>query len=183
MNEQDRHDLFSELVAEHHNQLYAYIFAVVKNRADAEDLFQSVCLVLWRRFAEFRPNTDFFAWARQTAKFVLCSFLRHKKRLSDQTGEELMDALAETVSNTPGDGLEHYLTALRRCRGTLPPTDEELLRLRYVENLGVGEIASLQGRLNPNVSRSLNRIRRVLFDCIRMELARQEHPGGAAHGG
>jgi len=29
MKEQDRHNLFSELIAKHHRQLYAYIFAIV----------------------------------------------------------------------------------------------------------------------------------------------------------
>ena len=98
MNEQDRHNLFSDLVARHHGQLYAYIFAVVKNRDDAEDLFQSVCLVLWRKFDSFTPGSGFFPWARQTAKLVLCSFLRHKKNMSQSASEELLNALAEAAS-------------------------------------------------------------------------------------
>lgn len=181
MNEQDRHNLFSELVSCHHSQLYAYIFAVVKNRDDAEDLFQSVCLVLWRKFESFQPNSSFFSWARQTAKLVLCSFLRHKRNMSKQASEELLDALAETVSRAQGDGVESGLAALQHCRRKLNATDEELLQLRYVEDLGIHEIADRLQRLQPNVSRSLNRIRRWLLDCIRMELARQEHPSGGSH--
>jgi RNA polymerase sigma-70 factor, ECF subfamily len=181
MNEQDRHRLFSELITQHHSQLYAYIFAVVKNRADAEDLFQSVCLVLWRKFAAFQPNSNFFSWARQTAKFVLCSFLRHKRNLSSQASEQLLDAIAEPVSTVQGDGVEVYLTAMQHCRRRLSPSDEELLRLRYVEDMAVREIAGRLGRLPPNVCRSLNRIRRWLLDCIQLELARQDHPGVNLH--
>jgi RNA polymerase sigma-70 factor (ECF subfamily) len=181
MNEQDRHNLFSELIARHHSQLYAYIFAVVKNRDDAEDLFQSVCLVLWRKFASFTPDSSFFAWARQTAKLVLCSFLRHKKNMSQSASEELLDALAETVSGTQGDGVERSLAALRHCRTKLSEGDERLLQLRYDEDLGVGEIADRLQRLTPNVSRSLNRIRHWLSECVRIELARQEHPRGSSH--
>lgn len=181
MNEEDRHRLFSELVAHHHGQLFAYIFAVVKNRDDAEDLFQSVCLVLWRKFDSFEPNTSFFAWARQTAKLVLCSFLRHKKNLSSAASEELLDALAETAWQTQGDPWASHLAALHRCRRKLHPPDQELLDLRYVEDLGVGEIADRLNRLAPNVCRSLNRIRRWLQECIQIELARQEHPRGASH--
>ena len=50
MNEQDRHNLFSELITRHQSQLYAYIFAIVRNQQDADDLYQSVCLILWRKF-------------------------------------------------------------------------------------------------------------------------------------
>ena len=182
MNYQNRHNLFSELVARHHSQLYAYIFAVVKNQADAEDVFQSVCLVLWRKFSSFQPGDNFFAWARQTAKYVLCSFLRHKHNLPTCVNEELLDAFAETISSVHGDGVELHVAALRRCRGKLSVADEELLELRYVKALGIHEIADRLQRLQPSVCRSLNRIRRSLLECIQVEFARQDHPGGASHG-
>ena len=43
-------NLFSELISRHQSELYAYIFAIVRNWEDADDLFQSVSLVLWRKF-------------------------------------------------------------------------------------------------------------------------------------
>jgi RNA polymerase sigma-70 factor, ECF subfamily len=177
MNDQDRDNLFSELVACYQSQLYAYIFAVVKNREDTEDLFQSVCLVLWRKFELFQPGSSFFSWARQTAKLMVCNFLRHKRHLSTAASEDLLDALAETVSKVEGDGVELHVAALRQCKEKLIAADEELLQLRYVEDLGIREIADRLQRLQPSVCRSLNRIRRWLLECIQMEMARQEHSG------
>ena len=55
MNEQERHNLFSELLTRHQSELYGYIFAVVRNWEDADDLYQSVCLILWRKFDRFGP--------------------------------------------------------------------------------------------------------------------------------
>ena len=181
MNEQDRQDLFSVLISRHHSQLYAYIFAVVKNQDDTEDLFQSVCLVLWRKFESFQPNSSFFSWARQTAKLVLCSFLRHKKKLSTYASEELLDAIAETAFKAQGDNVELHLAALRRCKDKLIAADDELLRLRYAEDLNITEIAERLQRIRQNVSRSLNRIRHWLSDCVQIELAREEHPGRTSH--
>ena len=175
MTEQEQHNLFSELIARYHGPLYSYIFAVVKNRDDAEDLFQSVCLILWRKFESFQPNTNFLSWAYRTAKLVLLSFLRHKKKWNSAS-EELLDALAETASREEVREDSFYLPVFRRCREKLNIADETLIRLRYIEGLGVSEIADQLQRLPPNICRSLNRIRRWLFDCIRMELARQEHP-------
>ena len=177
MNEQDRHNLFSELIARHHSALYAYIFAIVRNREDAGDIFQSVCLVLWRKFETFQPGSSFFSWARQTAKLVVRSFLRHKKKLPSCVGEELLDAFAEIAFEAQDEASEAYLTALRRCRGKLGAADEELLELRYVEGLGSREIADRLQRPQPSVCRSLNRIRNWLLECVEMELARQEHSG------
>jgi RNA polymerase sigma-70 factor, ECF subfamily len=174
MNEQERHNLFAELITRHQSELYGYIYAVVRNWADTDDLFQSVCLVLWSRFESFRPGTNFFVWARQIAKIKVSDFLRHKQLPSFIT-EKLMDVLAEITADPHEAGAEVYLVALRHCREKLTTADDELLQLRYVEELRTVEIADRLQRLQPSVSRSLNRIRRWLLECVEMELARQEH--------
>jgi RNA polymerase sigma-70 factor, ECF subfamily len=173
MNEQDRNNLFAELITRHQSELYGYIYAVVRNWEDTDDLYQSVCLVLWRKFDSFRPGSNFFAWARQTAKNKVGDFVRHK-RLSYVT-EELMDILTDSAVKFCDDGAEPYLAALRRCKEKLSAADDELLQLRYIEELSTIEIADRLQRLQQSISRSLNRIRRWLFECIQMELAKQEH--------
>ena len=100
-----------------------------------------------------------------------------QEELPNYVSEELLDALAETVFKAQGDGAELYLAALRRCKEKLSAADEELLELRYVENLGSREIADRLRRPQQSVCQSLKRIRRWLLECIQMELARQEHSG------
>ena len=174
MNEQERYNLFTELITRYQSELYGYIYAVVRNWEDTDDLYQSVCLVLWRKFDLFRPGSNFFAWARQTAKNKVGDFVRHKHWPTHVT-EELMDIFTESAAKPYDDGAEEYLVALRRCRQKLTATDDDLLQLRYVEELSTIEIADRLQRLQPNVSRSLNRIRRWLVECVQMELARQKH--------
>jgi RNA polymerase sigma-70 factor, ECF subfamily len=174
MNEQERHNLFSELMARHQSELYGYIYAVVRNWEDTDDLFQSVCLVLWSKFESFRPGSSFFAWARQTAKIKVSNFLK-LKRLPTYVSEEVLDALTEIVTEAQSDEAESYLAALQRCRAKLTAADEELLGLRYVEDLGSREIAARVRRPQQSVCQSLKRIRRWLLKCIRTERAQQEH--------
>jgi RNA polymerase sigma-70 factor, ECF subfamily len=176
MGETDRQNAFSELISRHQSELYAYIFAVVRNWQDADDLFQSVSLVLWQKFETFRLGSDFFSWARKTAEFKLRKFLA-QKRVPNYVGEELLDALAQAMPDTQRAGVEMSLAALRRCRKKLAAADEELLELRYVDDLGSREIADRLQRPQHSVCHSLKRVRRWLFECIRMELARQEHAG------
>jgi RNA polymerase sigma-70 factor, ECF subfamily len=174
MNEQERHDLFVELITQHQDELYGYIYAVLRNREDADDLSQSVCLVLWSKFESFQPGTSFFAWARQIARIKISDFFRHKQSPT-YVSEDLIDVLAETAAGPHDAAAEVYLAALRGCREKLTAADNELLQLRYVEELSTVAIADRLQRLQPNVCRSLNRIRRWLYECIQMELARQEH--------
>ena len=174
MNEPERHSLFAELITRHQSELYGYIYAIVRNWEDTDDLYQSVGLVLWSKFDSFQPGTSFFAWARQTAKIEVSNFLR-RKCSSNYLAKKLRDVLAETSLESDDADAETYLAVLRNCRKKLTAADDELLQLRYVEDLNTIEIANRQQRLQQSVSRSLNRIRRWLFECIRLELARQEH--------
>jgi len=176
MNEQERHDLFSSLIARHQSELYAYIFAVVRNWENADDLFQSVCLILWQKFDLFRPDSNFFLWARQTAKFEIRKFLT-RRHAPNYVSDELLDALAESALSTQRSGIDLGLAALKGCREKLSSEDGELLELRYVEDLGSREIADRLQRPQPSICRSLNRIRGWLLDCIKNELARQERSG------
>jgi RNA polymerase sigma-70 factor, ECF subfamily len=140
MNEQERQALFSELLARHRSELYGYIFAVVRSWEDANDLFQAVCLVLWDKFESFQPGTNFFAWARQTAKNKVGIFLRHKRQ-THFVDEEILDTLTEITVGTKDNWAEAYLDALRRCRAKLAIPDEELLELHYGEGFGTRQIA------------------------------------------
>ncbi len=172
MNEQDRHDQFVELITSHQSQLYGYIFALVRNRDDADDLFQSVGLILWQKFESFAPDTSFISWARQTARFAACNFLRRKK--TSYVSEELFEALTQTTTEAQCDAKESFLVALRRCKAKLNAADEELLKLHYGEDIGTGQIANRMGRPQQSVCNSLTRIRRWLFQCMKKEMTLQE---------
>ena len=43
---------FARLLREAHRELFGFIFAMLQNRADAEDVYQQTALVLWRKFAD-----------------------------------------------------------------------------------------------------------------------------------
>lgn len=175
MSQRDRNDLFSSLVASHYNQLYGYIFSVVRNLTDTDDLFQTVCMVLWRKFDLFQPESNFFAWARQTAKIEIAKFLRQRPSRM-LASDDLLDSLADAAGEAYGGNVEQYLAALRRCKTKLDSDDEQLLNLHYGSDLRTREIADRLDRPQTSVCRSLNRIRGSLLACIERELARQEHP-------
>ena len=55
----DRDRRFTEQLECHHRRLYGYIFTLLRNHQDAQDVFQQTSLVLWEKFDEFRPDTNF----------------------------------------------------------------------------------------------------------------------------
>jgi RNA polymerase sigma-70 factor, ECF subfamily len=176
MSPQERQDMFCDLLALHQGQLHGYILALVRNRADADDLFQTTSLVLWRKFDSFDPGSSFFAWARRTAELTVCNFLRANRARFTPLSEAFLEKLAAVEPAIPSDDVDLYLAGLRHCVDKLGREDREMLGLCYVDDLSIRQIAERLARPRKSVGNSLLRIRRGLFRCIERQLAQEEHP-------
>src|SRR5262245_27171270 len=73
-------------------RVYGFIMTLVFNYHDAEEVFQNTSVVLWNKFGEFQPGSDFFAWASRVAYYEVLSLLKQRRRsrtFSDETLELL----------------------------------------------------------------------------------------------
>ena len=73
-------------------------------------------------------------------------------------------------------GLQDRLTALERCLERLPEKDRKLIEERYQGPASIDEIARQSGSSRRTLFRSLERIRRFLFDCVSRRLAAEGKP-------
>lgn len=118
---------------------------------------------------------------RQTAQYKARQFLAQQQSPS-RVSEQLLDELTETIMDARRDTADRDLVALEHCREKLGSVDNELLELHYADDLGTRQIADRIQRSQSSVCNSLNRIRSWLLECIKMELARQEHSATNQHG-
>jgi RNA polymerase sigma-70 factor (ECF subfamily) len=158
------------LMTRHQRQIFAYIYTLVPRRHDAEDLLQETSVVICEKFHEFRPDTDFVAWACQIAwwrvRYSRQKFARSKV-IFDQ---DVLDAVARTAS-TLANELDARHEALAHCLGKLPHRDRELVLTRYEPGNGVAEAARCSGRSLDAAYKALGRIRKLLLDCVTHQLA------------
>jgi RNA polymerase sigma-70 factor, ECF subfamily len=176
MNQQDRYDAFCELLTRYQGHIRGYILALVRNRADADDLFQATSLVLWRKFDTFEPESNFFAWARKTADFTVRNFWRTNHSRFTPLSEAFLETLAATEPYVCSDAVDSYLAGLRHCIDKLRQEDRDLLNLSYMDDLSAQQIADRIARSRQSVSKSLLRIRRGLLGCIQKQLVKEGHP-------
>ena len=167
------------LMTRHQRQIFAYIYTLVPDRHDAEDLLQETSVVICDKFDEFTPGTDFVAWACQIAwwriRYARQKFARSKVVFDD----EVLEKVAHTVqAMRPELGERHE--ALARCLQKLAPRDRELLLTRYEPGCGVAEAAERTGRSMDAAYKALNRLRKLLHDCVTLELTHAQPQGGAA---
>jgi RNA polymerase sigma-70 factor (ECF subfamily) len=174
-NETERRKLLMGLMTRHQRQIFSYIYALVPDRHDAEDLLQETSLVICEKFNDFEEGTDFVAWACQIAywrvRYSRQKFARSKV-LFDQ---EVVDALAQTAS-AMAEELDDRHVALGNCLQKLHPRDRDLLLVRYEPGSGVEEAARRSGRTLQTAYKALARLRKLLLDCVTTKLS----TGGAA---
>jgi len=164
---------FAELLREHHTQLFGYLYALVRDANDAEDLYQETSMVLWEKFGEYREGTHFFRWALATARYKMLNFLRVRKRRW-QFSAELHARLSNAFDELDAGVLQARLEALQDCKQRLGEDDRRLLDACYGSDLSFRETADQLGRSPKSVYKALDRIRGVLMKCIEDRLAEQE---------
>jgi RNA polymerase sigma-70 factor (ECF subfamily) len=169
----DRHDVFLKLLTLHQRGLYGYIYVLVPNPTDAEDLLQQTTLRLWQTFDEFDVNRSFPAWARRIAYREVLHYLREKRRSRIVFDDDVVARLAKIRQDCEETQLLDT-SNLARCIEELSGSDQTLLKLCYATKRNIKAAASALERPVASVYVSLVRVRRLLMDCIRRMNAQEE---------
>lgn len=165
-HDSDRNEAFVELLTLHQRRLYGFIYTLVPNRADAEDLLQQTSLALWQKFHEFDLNSSFPAWACQVAHFKVLHYLRKKRRNHVVFDDDVIARLAKIRQNREEIHLSDW-GVLTHCVEQLSGNDRKLLELCYAAERSIKTAAAALQRPVESVYVSLVRVRRLLMDCIR----------------
>lgn len=140
------------------DMVYRLAYAHVRNRADADDLFQEVFLRYLRARPVFRSEEHAKAWfIRVTVNcarsFFHAAWRRRTQPLSDWAGEVT--------------GEER---ALDEALGKLSKTDRLVIHLHYYEGYSTEEIGALIGKKPSSVRSQLTRARTRLKELLKEEL-------------
>jgi RNA polymerase sigma-70 factor (ECF subfamily) len=162
-------DDFMGLFSRHSLRIYGFVRTLVPAYQDASDIFQNTSVVLWKKFDDYEPDSDFFAWACQIARYEVLAHYRRGHRYN-LFSPEVLDALATEVAGQ-GDMLDRRAEALGDCLEKLPAKDTRLIQDRYFRGRKVEEIAEAVSRSVSSVYRSLSRVHDQLFRCIERKLS------------
>ncbi len=170
-SDSERRDAFARLFAQHDRWLYAYLVSLLGNAAHAEEVFQEVCVVLWREYETFQLGTNFVKWVSVIAHNQVHRFRRQQRRVGPQLSDAAVELLAQDAVERV-DLLESRRDALRGCLERLSDNDRQLVRHCYADSrISFKNVASELGRPANTVYKALNRIRRALYQCIERKLS------------
>ena len=157
--------------------LLAYLCQQVSDRQDAEDLLLEVFLAALHQTSLARlPASRQLAWLRRVARNKVIDLYRHRALFTIQPLGQTLDL--EDQSLTPERHVEEQEdhTRLLQAIEDLSPAQQELVRLRYGQELRLTQIAALMGKSEGTVRKMLSRtLRRLKVVYERNETKGENH--------
>lgn len=132
-------------IARHQSRLRGFIRCLLIRSSDVDDTLQDVNAVLWEKADEFQPGTDFWAWASQIVRFKVLNHVRKLGRERLVFDDAVFEQLAE-IATAKLHKLDHRREALGHCLQLLPPSQCQLIELRYSIGQTVESLAQSIGR-------------------------------------
>jgi RNA polymerase sigma-70 factor (ECF subfamily) len=164
----------SELIGRYQNRLYRYILRMVRQPAEAEDLFQQTWLKVVEKIRSFDENRNFDAWLFTLARNLVIDHLRriHPESLDEPlTHGEHGETAADRIPSRGNAPFDLALAAERRMQigeaiAMLPIMYREVLSLRFEEEMNLEEIAQVTGipvsTVKTRLHRSMEQVRYML---------------------
>ncbi|MBI1348181.1 sigma-70 family RNA polymerase sigma factor [bacterium] len=168
----ERYQRFLRLFTSHEPAIRAFVRKLVPSRTDADDVLQEVAIVLWERFDDFQPEGSFRSWAYGIARLKALSRLRDMSRNRHVLASDVIELIAEKSEETDGQ-LEKERELLDQCFKKVPAKDQELLAMAYQPHVEIQDVAAMSGRSVRGFYQWLYRMRSMLSECIRRQLAKE----------
>jgi RNA polymerase sigma-70 factor (ECF subfamily) len=158
-------EAFALLYESYLDRIYRHIHYRVSNPSDAEDLTQRVFMQAWSAIGRYRQtNSPFLAWLFTIAHNLTVSFYRSAKS-QYYLEHEVVNQGREISPESAAETGEREI-AVRRAILRLKPQQQQVVMLRFIENLSHAEVAAALGKSEAAVRvvqhRALHELRQIL---------------------
>jgi RNA polymerase sigma-70 factor (ECF subfamily) len=153
------------------SRLYTLVLAQVdQNQAVAEDLVQETFLAALGSLDKFRGDSQLYTWLRSIAFHKLNDYYRRQVRRSETKESspdfDAMKQLEQTGNDEPATltvmESEEVRQSVNQALEELPQDYQEVLVLKYLEEMPVLEISQVMGRSPKSVEGLLSRARKAM---------------------
>lgn len=182
---------FVEIMSRYYRKIQSISFALLRSRADAEEIAQDTFIRAHRGLAGFRGDCSLATWLFRIAVNLSRNRYRYFCRrrsmvslecsLTDRSGRTVGDLVAAGVSNPANDAVtDEFTTLVASCMEKLEPHQREILLLRNILSRSYAEIAQSLGLNVGTVKSRIARARISLRDLLAKacpEFSRNAEPG------
>jgi RNA polymerase sigma-70 factor (ECF subfamily) len=164
---------FINLLTNDYCRLHSFVLCMVPNKADADDVMQETTLLMWEKFNEFEPGTEFYAWAKAIARYRILNLRKKQATSHCQLNDNVLELL-EHDRDSYQDQADKKLDALRNCLKKLSDDHRTILQFKYSAGIPAKLIAKRTGIPLHTLYRKITNVHAVLLSCVRRELKFKE---------
>lgn len=140
------HDLYQEIIIRYQNKIRSYLYRLVGDREDAEDLSQEVFLKAYQNLQGFDLSKRFSPWIYRIAHNEAVNFLKKKSRfklISIDASEFLQNTLGFSQKIEENIIKDEEIKNLKSNIDKLPIKYKEVIILKYFEEKSYEEISDI----------------------------------------
>lgn len=162
---------FTFLLDFYWNEVYGFMLKRTENEVDTEDIVIETFAKAFDKIATYNPEFGFNTWLIAIAKNVHIDLLRKKKAaifVEITDANELLSYKIVDDANTAEDTLiiEQNLAQLLQFIKQLKPAYQEVIQMRYFQEMSYQEIANQIDEPLNNVKIKLLRAKKLLAEII-----------------
>ncbi|MFH6995714.1 RNA polymerase sigma factor [Flavobacterium sp. FlaQc-48] len=153
------------------NEVYGFMLKRTENETTAEDITIETFSKAFDKIASYNPEFQFNTWLIAIAKNVYIDLLRKKKtslfiEITDTEDQQAYNIADTTPSAEDALIKEQNLSRLLQCIKELKPHYQEVIQLRYFQEMTYQEIALKIDEPLSNVKVKLLRAKKLLAEII-----------------
>ncbi len=162
---------FTYLLDSYWNEVYGFMLRRTENETDAEDITIETFSKAFDKLSTYKPDFQFNTWLIAIAKNVHIDMLRRRKAspivdLNRDEDHPAYDVADTTLSAEDELIRQQNLSSLLQCIRQLKPHYQEVIQLRYFQELSYQEIADHLGEPLTNIKVKLLRAKNLLAAII-----------------
>lgn len=153
-NEEYRH-----LMEKYHNELFKYVYNLVDNYQDTEDLLQEIFFRIYKNLNKFNSSkASFRTWIYRIAKNYTLNFLTKKSNKMNRNALEYDDSINKSNDDVESNAInkERIDLILQAMRRVLKPKHFEIMSLYYFSDLTVKEISETMNIPDKTIYKAIN---------------------------
>ena len=162
---------FTYLLDHYWNEVYGFMLKRTENETDAEDIAIETFSKAFDKIATYNPEFQFNTWLIAIAKNVHIDMLRKKKstvfvEITDEEDQQAYNVADTSPSIEDAIITEQNLSRLLQFIKELKPHYQEVIQLRYFQEMSYQEISEQLGEPLSNVKIKLLRAKKLLAEII-----------------
>ena len=171
---------FDLLLQRTQSKLFSYILFVVRDHDKAEDVFQETFVKVITKLNQRKYTTSgkFSAWLMRIAHNVIMDNFREQRSqniVEPTQGNDLSNLSSKDLLDTNVENRyvnEQILSDVKKMMNLLPPTQREVVFMRFYQDMSFKEIAETTG---VSINTSLGRMRYAVLNMRRMAKQHNVH--------